>query len=589
MQGISQKLSLHRNSAFARSWYRRKLDDDRTAVNQLHPAAGLLARRGVVVALNGAELAIEALAESGVDTLFGIPGLYNMSLFDAARRHAGIDVVTVRHEQGATFMADGYGRATRRPAAVSLLPGCGVTNGLTGILQASSCSVPMVVLAGQITTSDIDAERGHLHELTHQTEILAGICKRTYRPRTPTEVADWIRRAVLDAQTGRPRPVQVELPIDVLALEASDAIKTSAGIGETVTEPAPALDQQTIDAVADELVKAEHPLIYAGGGVNTAKANAELQELAERLGAPVLVTGNAAGALATDHHLYAGVPWVAAGSIEPLVEACDAFIAVGTRFDPAMCNMWSLVLPATTVRIDIDASELRRNIEMKYLIHADARTALAAVTAGVSPSRRPQPGGALAVALDDYRRHQAAIVGDAKPWMDALRSSLRDHDIVVADMCLMWADMLHAFPVRQPGTVMFPWSLGTLGYAVPAAIGAGIARPENRVVAIVGDGAFLFSGAELAVAVERQLPIPFIVSNNNSYGMIKMQQLDTYGAASAVDLVNPDFVALGAAYGAAACCLDTPQALERELALAFERSGPTLIEIGWRSSFSVAR
>ncbi len=557
------------------------------------------------MALNGAELAIEALVQSGVDTLFGIPGLYNMSLFDAARRHAGIDVVTVRHEQGATFMADGYARATRRPAAVSLLPGCGVTNGLTGILQASSCSVPMVVLASQITTSDIDAGRGHLHELTHQTETLAGICKRTYRPRMPSDVADGIRHAVLDAQTGRPRPVQVELPIDVLELEADDAIKTSAGaalggigeagleesagIGQMVGEPAPALDQRTIDAVADELVKAQYPLIYAGGGVNTAKANAELQELAERLGAPVLVTGNAAGALATDHHLYAGVPWVAAGSIEPLVEACDAFVAVGTRFDPAMCNMWSLALPATTIRIDIDASELRRNIEMKYLIHADARTALAAVTAGVSPSARAQPCGALAAALNDYRRHQAAIVGDAKPWMDALRSSLRDHDVVVADMCLMWADMLHAFPVRQPGTVMFPWSLGTLGYAVPAAIGAGIARPENRVVAIAGDGAFLFSGAELAVAVERQLPIPFIISNNNSYGMIKMQQLDTYGAASAVDLVNPDFVALGTAYGAAACRLDDPGALERELALAFERSGPTLIEIGWRSSFSVAR
>ena len=535
--------------------------------------------------MNGADIVAEALVRSGVDTLFGIPGLYNMALFDAARRHPGVDVVAVRHEQGATFMADGYGRATGRPAAVSLLPGCGVTNGLTGILQASSCSVPMVVLAAQIVSSDIDREQGHLHELTGQTETLAGMCKTTHRPRTTDDLAAQVQQAVVDARTGRPRPVQVELPIDVLQLSGDVDFPAAAD------PAAPAIDSTQIGAIAAELSSAAHPLLYAGGGVNTARANNELRRLAELLGAPVLVTGNGAGALSSDHELFAGVPWVAAGSIEPLVDSCDAFLAVGTRFDPAMCNMWDLPLPELTVRIDIDANELTRNIEMAHLVHADARDALGALADAVAviDHAASGPSGGLASALSDYRAYQSSLAGEAAPWMHALRSALHDEDIVVADMCLMWADMLHCFPVREPDTVMFPWSLGTLGYGVPAAIGAKLASPKKQVVSVVGDGAFLFTGAELAVAVERRLSIPFIVSNNSSYGMIRMQQIAQFGSPSAVDLVNPDFVMLGEAYGASACRLDTPEELQLELKRAFDRDVPTLIEIPWRSEFTVAR
>lgn len=534
--------------------------------------------------MNGAEIVVEALVDSGVDTLFGIPGLYNMALFDAAERHEGIDVVAVRHEQGATFMADGYGRATGRPAAVSLLPGCGVTNGLTGILQASSCSVPMVVLAAQIPSADIDLERGHLHEMTGQTDTLGRMCKETYRPRTSDELSIQVRNAVVDATAGRPRPVQVELPIDMLQL-------TGDPIGRRVDPPKlPTVDLAQIDTIASELAAAQRPLLYAGGGVNSSGASAELRLLAERLGAPVLVTGNGTGALPTNHRLHAGVPWVAAGSIEPLVEACDAFVAIGTRFDPAMCNMWNLPLPEFSVRIDIDAEEIERNIAISHLVHADAKDAITALLDHLEEDEAERsPSGDLALALSDYRKHQKSLVGDAEPWMNALQNSVGGHDIIVADMCLMWADMLHCFPVEEPDTVMFPWSLGTLGYGVPAAIGAKLGAPSRNVVSIAGDGAFLFTGAELAVAVERRLPIPFIVSNNDAYGMIRMQQIAQFGTPSAVDLVNPDFVALGAAYGADACRIETPAELELELKQAFERNGPTVIEVPWRSDFSVGR
>jgi acetolactate synthase-1/2/3 large subunit len=310
-----------------------------------------------------------------------------------------------------------------------------------------------------------------------------------------------------------------------------------------------------------------------------------LVQLAERLGAPVLTTGMGAGSIPGDHPLWCGMAWVAAADIRPLVAASDALLAVGTRFNEAMTHGWSLDLPAVTIRIDVDAEEIERNLPMQHKLIGDARAILTAINGQLADwgeDRKAQVPPTLAAAHNDYRAALEAKVGKTRPWMEALRNSLPRDTIISADMSLFWADMLAIFPVYQPRTMLFPWGYGTLGFAIPEALGAKAALPERPVVAIAGDGAFLFTGMELATAVKYDLNIPILVPNNDAYGMIKIQQRDQFDEQFiGVDLNNPDFVQLAHAFGAYGERVTTPEALGKALRESLEADKPTVIEIPW--------
>jgi acetolactate synthase-1/2/3 large subunit len=267
-------------------------------------------------------------------------------------------------------------------------------------------------------------------------------------------------------------------------------------------------------------------------------------------------------------------------------------LAVGTRFNDGMTHGWDLPLPEVTIRIDIDADEIERNMPMDQKIVSDAGTALAALNRALD-ARGVDDGTmhpALARARTAYREALRDKVGATTPWMHALRETLPREAILSCDMSLFWADMLGIFPIYEPRTMLFPWGFGTLGFALPEALGAKLAKPERPVVAICGDGAFLFTGAELATAVQYGLNIPILVPNNDAYGMIKVQQRDQYDEQfMAVDLQNPDFVALARAFGAYGERVDTPDALRQALTAALNADKPTLIEIPWQWTWGKER
>ncbi len=531
----------------------------------------------------GAQAIVKCLEREGIEVVFGIPGLYNMPIFDALYRHPTIQVVTVRHEQGAAFMADGYARATGKFPAIIPLPGPGLTNAMTGIGEAFYDSSPMLVLVTQVNRDFINIDAGLLHEMTNQFEMLEPLTKYGERIQNGTEISDVFHRVMSKLRSGRPRPVQIEIPRDI-QVEMVDWTDEMENLPLARMERAQPTMDQIKTAVA--ALHAERPLIYAGGGVISSEASTELVGLAERLGAPVLTTGMGVGSIPSDHPLACGVAWIASADIRPLVEACDVFLAVGTRFNQGMTHDWNLPLPATTIRIDIDAKEIERNLPMQQKLVGDAKATLANIDdelqrKGVQRQGEIHP--ALAGARLEFRVALKARVGGTTPWMQALRQTLPNNTILSCDMSLFWADMLGIFPIYQPRTMMFPWGFGTLGFAVPEAIGAKFAKPDQPVVAICGDGAFLFTSSELATAVQYGLNIPIIIPNNNAYGMIKVQQRDQFDEQfMAVDLVNPDFVKLAQAFGAHGELVTTPEQLSDALGRAMAVDKPTIIEIPWR-------
>ncbi|TCO61115.1 thiamine pyrophosphate-binding protein [Actinocrispum wychmicini] len=531
---------------------------------------------------------VRYLRHFGIDTAFGIPGLYNMPLFDALRK-SDMHVVTVRHEQGAAFMADGYARATGRPAAVVTLPGCGVLNAMTGLSEAYADSSPVLLLSTQVAKAHIDNDGGLLHELTGQFDVVDAVMKHSERLYAAGGTVAVCERAFQALAAGRPRPVQIELPLDV-----QDELVTAPESGGVRWDDRPRTELSSeaateLERALKAVAAAERPLVIAGGGVVTAAAAAELTTFAERLGAPVLTTGMGVGSIPGDHPLACGVSWIAAADVTGLVATADAVVAIGTRFNQGMTAEWGLALPETTLRIDVDAAEIERNIPTRYRVVGDAKLALAAALGHLNRSgvdRAGKPDEAMAAAQRAYVEAQHRRVGSTRPWFDALRGALPDDAVIAADMSLFWADMLGSFPVAAPRQVLFPWGMGTLGFGVPAAIGAKIGVGARSVVSIAGDGAFQFTGAELGTAVQQRLALPFVVANNNAYGMIKMQQLGKYGADIAVDLPAPDFVALATAYGAHGVRVERPEELAIALKDAFVADGPTVIEVPWGTSFA---
>ncbi|MEM7129348.1 MAG: thiamine pyrophosphate-binding protein [Chloroflexota bacterium] len=535
--------------------------------------------------IHGARAIVNCLEREGIEIVFGIPGLYNMPIFDALYHHPTIRVITVRHEQGAAFMADGYARATGKPAAICTLPGPGLTNAMTGIGEAFYDSSPILILSTQVNRDFIDQDRGLLHEMTGQFEMLEKLTKYGERITDGADISDVFRRAMKALHSGRPRPVQIEIPRDIQV----EMVPWSEDEERHQQPSAPELMvpcKEQIATAAVTLAEAERPLIYAGGGVIASDACDELVALAERLGAPVLTTGMGIGAIPSDHQLWCGVPWIAGGAnVADVVAACDAFLAVGTRFNQGMTADWSLPLPERTIRIDIDSEEIERNLPMQQKIVGDAKSVLAALTSKLEDSgvdREGKVNPQLAKAQEVFKAGLTAKMGQTEPWAKALRRTLPRNTILSCDMSLFWADMLSIFPIYEPRTMLFPWGFGTLGFGLPEALGAKLGCPEKPVVAIVGDGALLFTGSELATAVQYNLNIPIIVPNNNAYGMIKVQQRDQYdGQFMAVDLVNPDFVALARAFGAYGVQATTSDELAIKLAEALTADKPTLIEIPW--------
>ncbi|WP_246238376.1 thiamine pyrophosphate-dependent enzyme [Acrocarpospora corrugata] len=504
-----------------------------------------------------------------MELVFGIPGTHNVSIY-AELAARGVRLVTPRHEQGAGYAADGYARATGRPGVVLTTTGPGVINAATALAQAYSDSIPMLLISPGVPTDHPRLGRGYLHESKDQSGALRALCAWSHRVSSVREIPAAVARAFGFFAEGRPRPVHIEIPHDLLAAEGSVTFAEPYRI--VAREPDPA----ALDAAALLLRGAARPGIVLGGGVQCPpgqEAGALALRLAERVGARIVTTVNGKGVVPESHPLALGTVLHLAGARSWLA-GCDVVLAVGTELGPADLWVEDFALGGRLIRVDVDPGQMHGDHVADVPVVADAGRALAGLLDRIRPpdaARAPGP---------DLARELAELSRRWEGTLDALGRAMPPDPIVVGDNSMMvYHGALLSLALDPPARFLFPAGYGTLGYALPAAIGAKLACPGRPVVVLTGDGALQFCLQELATAVAEQLSLPIVVSDNGGYGEIRDEMLRQDMTPVAVDLPGPDLLQLAAAYGVAACRADTPEELFKALVEALEHPLPTLIVV----------
>ncbi|MFJ8856207.1 5-guanidino-2-oxopentanoate decarboxylase [Streptomyces sp. NPDC102437] len=526
-----------------------------------------------VTSITGGEALVRALAAHGVTRAFGIPGTHNLEIY----RHLAayrIDHLNPRHEQGAGYAADAYARVCGQPGVAITTTGPALLNIAAAVGQAYSDSVPLLVVSPGMPLRHPRQSTGLLHEMRSQTEALRGVAAVSHRVSSAEEIGVAVARAFTLFRTRRPRPVHIEIPLDLLtAVEPAGPVRTAPPSSLATADP------DTLAAAGEALRSAARPAIVLGGGARTAAA--ECLWLAEELGAPVVTTANGKGIVAETHPLSLGVSLHSRAVRHWLAER-DLVLAVGTEL--AESDLWE-PLPAlggTLVRADIDAAQMYAGPPAAIPLVGDARHTLRALLAALPPAAGARPGAHRAVAALREARNAETRSEDTPllPYLAAIRSVLPADTVLTSDsaQCCYYGAIPH-LPVAPEGRYLHPTGFGTLGYALPAAIGAKTADPTRPVVALSGDGGLQFSVQELATAVQLRLPLPVVVFDNGGYGEIRDEMVSRGDRPTAVDLPPVDLPALARAYGGHGVRADSPDVLAEALHHALNTPGPTLIAV----------
>ena len=529
------------------------------------------------------EVLVKLLEDYGVEQVFGIPGVHTVELYRGLAR-SSINHVTPRHEQGAGFMADGYARTSGKPGVCFIITGPGMTNITTAMGQAYADSIPMLVISSVQTRSQLGGGRGKLHELPNQSALVGGVAAFSHTLMSAAELPAVLARAFALFQAGRPRPVHIEIPLDVL-VEQADELLASVPVNIDRAGAAPA----AVRRMSELLAGAQRPLILAGGGAIDAAA--ELTELAELLDAPVALTINAKGMLPTSHPLLIGSTQSLVAT-RALVADADVVLAIGTELaetDYDVTFAGGFEIPGKLLRIDIDADQTVRNYPPHVALVADSRNAAQALLGALSQQ-------ALAERRNDWGQVRAARLRDelAATWdaptlaqtrfLETVLHELPDAVFVGDSTQPVYTGNLTFNPERPRRWFNSSTGYGTLGYALPAAIGAwlggnleGGARPP--VVCLIGDGGLQFTLPELASAVEARTPVIVLLWNNQGYEEIKKYMVNRAIEPVGVDIYTPYFIGVAKALGCAAEAISSVEQLRGALRAATDRQGPTVIEI----------
>ena len=522
--------------------------------------------------MRGADALIAALEAGGVDTVFGMPGGANLPLYDALL-DSGIRHVLMRHEAGAGHAAEGYARATGRVGVAFATSGPGATNLVTPICDAQMDSIPTVFVTGQVRT----ALRGtSAFQEADVIGITAPIVKHSIAVERPDDVAQAIADALHLAAAGRPGPVLVDVPVDVAKGEARADVHAPQLPG---FRPRTRPNGKQVRIAAQALAAARRPVLYAGGGVVHAGAAAELTALARLTGAPVTTTLMALGAFPASDELWIGMLGMhGRPAANWAMDQADLIVAIGARFDDRVTGELDEFAPrAKVVHIDVDAAEIDKNVAAHVPIVGCARRALAAIAAAYEgdPARLADWWERI-----DGWRDDPAPQNAAEAALDAL-DAVKGDAIVTTDVGQhqMWAANRLRFD--RPRRWITSGGLGTMGFGLPAAIGAQVARPDATVVCVTGEGSLLLNVQELATAAHERLPVKLVMLDNGCLGMVRQHQ-DTYfgGRRSAVDLgATPDWVALAKAFGVAAREVELDGDVEDALAATLAEPGPALLRV----------
>ena len=512
--------------------------------------------------LSTGEALVGLLEAYGVDTIFGIPGVHNVEMYRALPR-SKINHVLVRHEQGAGFMADGYARATGKPGVCFTITGPGLTNILTPLGQAWSDSSNVLVISSALDIKDSAQGRGRLHEMLDQRGAAATVTALHMRAYTPKDVRDAVARAFANFASQRPRPAYIEIPLDLLKEPAGDGWEARAL--PALPEP----NRKQIAAAIAKLNGAKKPLIILGGGALGAGKAA--MDIAEKLKAPILTTTAGKGAVPADHPLCLGYVLGREACWEMLRQS-DAILCAGSELSET--DFWNdeVVIEKNLIRIDLDPAVMARPHTAEIAILGDARASLEAIASGVK-QRTGEANASFDLGEADPLRAMLSQV------LDVIREALPREAVICSDMTQIAYAGNEIFPVLEPRTWIHPVGFGTLGFALPAGIGAKFGVGEKPVAVMIGDYGLQYTINELGTAAEHKLPLVILVWNNDALGQIRDDMVMKGIQPNAVTLKNPDFQAVAKAYGCRAERPASLKALDEAIRAALAADGPTLIEM----------
>ncbi len=490
----------------------------------------------------GADVVADVLRRLGVRHAFGLPGIHMLSLWQALR-DGDVATVPLRTELDAAYAADGAARIAGEPVALLLSSGPGALNSLAGLMEAAATHSPVIAIVGQVDREFIGAGRGVLHELRDQIASFRPVVKEAWSVRDPAELGPVVHAAWQAARTAPSGPVFVEVPADVLA-GAADPWTPPEVAPAPLAEPS----GDELEAAAAALARAERPVLWAGTGVVRAGATEALRRLAERLDAPVVATPSARDVLPHDHPLSCGGAAHEEATLAALADA-DVVLAVGTRLGADATGDFRLRLSGTLVQVDVDAERIGRAFPGALPVVGDAATVLPALAARL-PTRPAATGADRAAAVRDAVAARIAReeTGPEPGLVAALRDVLPTDAVDAWDSTILGYWGAGYFPARTPGRFLYPSGSGTIGYAFPAALGAAAVRPDLPVLAISGDGGFQYGIAELAAARQYGLAVKLVLVDDGGYGILREYQQARFGVLTATDMVEPDFVAVAAAF-----------------------------------------
>jgi acetolactate synthase-1/2/3 large subunit len=532
--------------------------------------------------LSGAEIILECLLREGVEVMFGYPGGAILPTYDAMTKYPQIHHVLVRHEQGASHMADGYARATGKVGVVIATSGPGATNLVTGLATAMMDSSPVVAITGQVARGAIGTDA---FQETDVTGVTLPVTKHNYLVADVDELAYTIREAFHIARTGRPGPVLIDVPKDI-QIEVTDFIYPE---GEIIL-PGYHLPQQAQEAdvmtAVDLINQAERPVILAGHGIIMSGAMQELRELAEVAGVPVALTLLGKGAMPEDHPLVLGMMGMhGEAACNRAIQDADLLIALGMRFDDRVTgNLKTYAKNAKKIHVDIDPSEINKNVRVDVGISGDLRTVLKQLMPQVEKQQHP----AWIATIRDWQEDDdernilkydtgskllgAQVINDLWKYTDGEAITVTDvgqHQMLEAQF----------YPHQRPSTMLTSGGLGTMGFGFPAAIGAKFGKPDEEVWAIVGDGGFQMTMCEMATAMQEKININIAILNNGFLGMVRQWQEFFYEERyHATPMYNPDFCKLAEAFGIPAMRVTSRDQIAESVEFARSIDGPTLIE-----------
>ncbi len=527
----------------------------------------------IVAKLSGGEAIAKSLVREGIEVIFGLPGVQMYGLVTGIRDEPGLRMITARHEFATTHMADGYARATGRPAVAMVVPGVGLYNAGSGISTAYARSSPVLLLAGEVPRAQIGLGLDGLHEIMDQADLMKPITKYRKSILRPHEVPAAVNEAFRQMRSGRPRPTYIDMPPEgMVEREEVDLLESAPGDRDTA-------EDSLIEEAARDILNAKAAVIFAGGGIARSEAYDELVELTEMTGIPVVNSAGGKGMIPYSHPNSLG-SWVGAqGPIKDMIDGAEVIVAIGTRFTPRNpAGSGSKV-----IHIDPDDSILNRVHPNKMRLKGDAKATLTKLNAALSDlgcdsemmaQRHAFDKAALEAAKEHDRQEDAAY-----PWLVGLWNAFPEDATTIWGMTQLGYYSRQHFEVERPWAYIDSGYMGTLGYAYPTSLGAKVGVPDRPVICIVGDGGFMYASGELSTAVKYGINVVAVVFNDGAYGNVARDLDQDFGGSYEADFVNPDFVAMAESYGAAGFLATNPDELTTAIQSAIEVDSPSIVEV----------